>query len=402
MFKKFVSIIPLMLVLSILTRTNYASKFDSSVRFLPLTSVPGGLVAWGDYDQDGDPDLVTGCTFHDRYAHVIKNDPTGTFTEIATLPCGHNIHGQSQPWGDYDQDNYLDLALPGRDVSYLYHYSKDTGKFEEDSNPFPIQSSGGAWFQWGDIDGINGPDLVLVGVNHSGLYLNDGDGTLYYSQNLPHRDNHSGDLGDYDNDGDLDLVLTGKTPGGPGPWHFEIFNNESGVLSLETTLQGIAGTGTHWIDYDSDGLLDIFVIGHDNHIDYHVDLWHQSPIRTFTHDDSQPYLDAFELFNLNVRNYGIAAWGDYNNDNNPDLIISCTLMEGGCRTRAFLNDDSGTLKRDFGSGLSNRVCYFYPRFSDIDLDGDLDLAAWLEVDGTIIFNNDLLLEHAYYIPFYQN
>lgn len=356
------------------------------IGFSEFAALPAGFIAWGDYDQDGDLDLVTGCIYGDRVAHILRQDPVGIFTEVQALSCGHDIQGRSQPWADYDGDGDLDLALPARDSSFMYE--NDDGTFVPDTRTsMPVQSTGGAWFQWGDVDGDNDPDLVIVGVNSSGVFLNDGTGYLTISSGLPARDNHSGDLEDYDQDGDLDLVLNGKTPGGPGPWHLEVYSNVSGAFSLNLTLPGIAGAGTQWVDYDGDGRLDFFVVGQDSSLVEHVELWRQNTTGGFALDTSQSALNAFASLQPQPRNQGLADWGDYDNDGDADLIISATTS-GGCLTRTFRNDPTGTLVADSRTGLDGvPVCYSYPGWGDFDSDGDLDLAAWDIADGTEVFIN---------------
>jgi len=362
-----VVVLPLSMVLP-------ALAFDPAP-FTEHFSVPAsGFVAWGDYDNDGDLDLVAGCSNIDRQAHIIRNEPTGVFVEVQTLPCGHNIHGNSDPWADYDGDGDLDLALPARDASFIYR--NDGGTFVADTRTsLPTQFSGGAWFQWGDLDNDGDPDLVLVGVNSSRVFINDGTGLLTsIAHPIPTRDNHGADLGDYDNDGDLDLVVVGGTPGGGPPSRFDllIFRNDgAGTFSLEANLADRAGD-TRWVDYDLDGLLDIFVVGGTDGVS-DVELWKQGPIGTFTPDTAQPALDAYEALGPSV-NQGVSDWGDYDNDGDPDLIISSPLISGGCLTRTYRNDPTGSLVEDASTGLHNvSSCFLFPGWGDFDGDLDLDL-----------------------------
>ena len=345
------------------------------VPFAEIFSFPAsGFVAWGDYDNDGDLDLVAGCSSTDRKAHIIRNEPTGVFAEVQTLDCGSGIHGDSNPWADYDGDGDLDLALPARSASYMYE--NVAGVFLVDTRTtLPVQGSGGAWFQWGNLDNDGDPDLVVVGVNASAVLINDGTGLLTSIPHpIPRRDNHGADLGDYDNDGTLDLVVVGGSPGGGPPTRFDllVFSNDgTGTFSLVANLADRAGD-THWIDYDQDGLLDIFVVGGNDGI-FYVELWKQGPIGTFLKDASQPDLDAYETLGPSV-NQGVSDWGDYDDDGDPDLIISSPISSGGCFTRTYRNDPTGTLVEDASTGLHNvSSCYLFPGWGDFDDDSDLDL-----------------------------
>ena len=68
--------------------------------------------------------------------------------------------------------------------------------------------------------------------------------------------------GDYDNDGQLDILLTGQ----PGPYLYlsQVYhNNGDGSFSLNTNavLPGVAYGSVAWGDYDNDGRLDILLTG---------------------------------------------------------------------------------------------------------------------------------------------
>ncbi|MCK5075430.1 MAG: hypothetical protein KAR38_03590, partial [Calditrichia bacterium] len=67
-----------------------------------LTGVFYSSVAWGDYDNDGDLDiLLTGCTFSTQISRIYRND-SGNFTDISAGLAG--VSGASAAWGDYDND----------------------------------------------------------------------------------------------------------------------------------------------------------------------------------------------------------------------------------------------------------------------------------------------------------
>ncbi len=84
-----------------------------------FTDIDAGLpgmfrcsVAWGDYDNDGDLDfLLTGFTVTERINRIYRNNGDGSFTDIeAGLP---GVGCSSAAWGDYDNDGDLDILLAG-------------------------------------------------------------------------------------------------------------------------------------------------------------------------------------------------------------------------------------------------------------------------------------------------
>ena len=86
--------------------------------------------AWGDYDDDGYLDLFVGATFPSTRNYLYHNDRDGTFTLIddASMPkIPSNQHGAA--WGDYDNDGQLDLIVtagnPEVTHNALYHNNGD-------------------------------------------------------------------------------------------------------------------------------------------------------------------------------------------------------------------------------------------------------------------------------------
>src|SRR5678816_3853196 len=83
-----------------------------------LPAVLNGSVSWGDYDNDGDPDLLmAGDTGINLFTRIYRNDG-GTFVDInAGLP---GISEGAVVWADYNGDGYLDFGLTGGSTAALY------------------------------------------------------------------------------------------------------------------------------------------------------------------------------------------------------------------------------------------------------------------------------------------
>jgi hypothetical protein len=137
--------------------------------------------------------------------------------------------------------------------------------------------SGVAWIDY-DNDGF--PDLFLVSGapgSSNALYHNNGDGTFTdVTVKAGVGGTGAGDrvfktgvaVGDYDNDGYLDLFVTALG------LNTLYRNNHDGTFTDVTATAGVAGSPTQWstssgfFDYDRDGRLDLFVV---NYVDYHPD-----------------------------------------------------------------------------------------------------------------------------------
>lgn len=82
----------------------------------PFPALGYSAVAWADLDNDGDWDcLITGSTnnspLNNGVARVFRNEANGSFVEVQTGIVG--ITGGSVRWGDFDNDGDLDLLMEG-------------------------------------------------------------------------------------------------------------------------------------------------------------------------------------------------------------------------------------------------------------------------------------------------
>lgn len=121
-----------------------------------------------------------------------------------------------------------------------------------------------------DMDQDGDYDLIVNNHNEadSKLYWNNGDGTITaHEKNLSRwfmHDLHGTAAGDYDNDGDLDLVVTMGGGNGTNPSKANFYHNDNGKLILMTGDVGIdrggRGRAAQWSDMDLDGDLDLMLV----------------------------------------------------------------------------------------------------------------------------------------------
>ncbi len=222
-----------------------------------LPGARDGAVAWGDYDNDGDLDFVLTGTRdqYEDFARVYRND-AGVFTDIAAgLP---GVWMSAVAWGDYDGDGDLDLLLAGiANTTLARVYRNDAGTFTDIAAGLPGLRSCGA--TWGDYDNDGDLDLVLAGTEYSRVYRNDAGAFTDIAAGLPAVTYGSAGWGDYDNDGDLDLLLAGNASGGKIA---RVYRNDAGAFTdIAAGLPGVTGGAAAWGDYDNDGDLDLLLMG---------------------------------------------------------------------------------------------------------------------------------------------
>ena len=107
--------------LELLLYTNDGSNLSGD--FLSLTGLESSDLAWGDYDRDGDPDLLASGIGSDGVKTTLYENDSGTFTEVTDLGLP-GIKGGDLGWGDYDNDQDLDIVISGYDdeqpILHLY------------------------------------------------------------------------------------------------------------------------------------------------------------------------------------------------------------------------------------------------------------------------------------------
>ena len=335
---------------------------DSTIHFEEFTEiehalarVDGNSIDWGDYDSDGDLDiLVAGDdSFNYAVSKIFRND-LGTFVDIEAGLIG--VSYSSSAWGDYDNDGDLDILLTGRSGTDIFSYEyiskvyrNDLGIFT-DINAGLIGVSEGS-VDWGDYDNDGDLDILICGSQTTSIYRNDNGLFTDINAGLIGVELSSSEWGDYDNDGDLDVVLAG---GIEGEYISIIYRNDSGVFSdIDAELTGVYKSSVAWGDYDNDGDLDILLTGADG-----SGQWTR-----IYRNDSGIFTDINAI--LTGVMSGSSEWGDYDNDGDLDILIC------GSQTTSIYRNDSGTFV-DIEAGLAE-VGSGSAAWGDFDNDGDLDI-----------------------------
>src|SRR5512138_1402752 len=156
--------------------------------------------------------------------------------------------------------------------------------------------------------------------------------------NLPHMGNSYAAWGDFDKDGDLDLAIAGETSSSTAVTR--LFRNDAGVFTeVPGTLPGVHYPSLDWGDFDNDGDLDLLLAGQDST---------GVPVTKILRNKDGG-LSATSI-NLPGIYDGRACWGDFDNDNDPDILMS-GVGENGIYISKILRNEGGEAFTDIGAGL---------------------------------------------------
>jgi hypothetical protein len=305
---------------------------------------------------------------------------TGAFRVSAAL---------TEPAGPTPATVSFEVEPTDRVVPVFEDVTEQAGVVTTVPEPVCGQFANGA--AWGDVDGDGWPDLVVTRLGDPvQLFVNRGDGTFAdesAARGIDVAGANGAAFADFDDDGDADVVLVGDGP------DVLLENDGSGHFTDVTAAAGVAGDPAHrgmsaaWGDYDSDGLLDLYVTNYMDcsgpwtteeevvaNVEYHPDvLYHNEGDGTFTDATSVlPRPDASSGFT--------AAWLDADSDGLLDLYLANDFVGlspdhnrlwrgtgpgGSGWTFADVSLESGTglYMNTMGVGVG-----------DVDRDGDLDLA----------------------------
>jgi hypothetical protein len=255
---------------------NSGGRFDAITQMAGLAADSGAVrqLAWVDFDADGDLDLFV--AFRDRPNALLRND-AGYFRDVARdIGLADTRRTVGAVWFDYDEDGDLDLYVGNMDGDANGLFRNQGGRFTDVAHEADIAWGGhsplAAAFGTvrpctGDIDGDGRLDLITANYGNNGLFLNRGNGrftdaSAQWRINVDGRHDTCA-LGDYDNDGRLDVYINGTVTGGVS-YRDHLFRNTGTQLSNVTPpnlLALQASHGAQWVDFESDGDIDLSLAG---------------------------------------------------------------------------------------------------------------------------------------------
>ena len=293
--------------------------------FAPLENC---AMAVADFDLDGLKDVViTGVDFDGSKTLLYRNAGNFQFVLVQAGFCNTGAGGDLA-WADYNNDGYPDLVISGNWQTCLYANNGD-GTFSPDEAGLVGMNTPA--LAWGDFDNDGDPDLLLSGdagsVGEVYIYINQAGGFSRLEAEIEGAVGGDARWGDADNDGNLDILITGKDAS-LTPVSYVYRNNGDNTFSFANA--GLVGTAlgpADWIDYDNDGDLDIMVAGQNAGCgNAATRLYENNGVGSFYEFPA----------GLAYAERAASAWGDFDNDGDYDLVL--TGISTGHTTRFYRND----------------------------------------------------------------
>ena len=360
-----------------LFRNDLAVSADGTrvLRFTDVTAASGlggpafGLgVATGDVDNDGFVDLyVTGFDG----CHLYRNNGNGTFSDVTAMSGTGNPGGfaVSAAFVDTDRDGWLDLYV-ANNVTYqttrgtvcpgpagapdycppqIYGGQRDRlyrnlgrGRFRDVTATAldGLTARPGLGVSTADFDGDGWMDIFVANDGEPDfLWMNGRDGTfrerglsagVAVTGDGKAEASMGADAGDFDNDGDEDVVVTELTGQGTNLFVNDgaaRFRDASAASGIGVPSQPYTGWGTAWLDYDNDGWLDLLAVNGT------IVAQEGRGSRAFPYDQKKLLFrnlatgrfesvgaPAGPAFDLSESGRG-AAFGDLDNDGDTDVVV---------------------------------------------------------------------------------
>ncbi|GAA5037408.1 hypothetical protein GCM10011506_33680 [Marivirga lumbricoides] len=325
----------------------------------PFDNLGNSAVAFADVDAINGPDvLITGTNSTSKpVSKLYVNNGSGVFSEASGSSIT-NVSRGAVAFLDMDLDNNLDLVVLGRDVTNKpitkVYSNNSTGEFNIATGmPFTgVRVSSSAF---ADVDGNGTIDAIISGTTDDNetitkLYINDGNGNFTEDTSAPFVGvgNSAVAFADVDGENGPDVMISGLTNSLPEEYLTLLYINDGAGNFTKVTdplSKNLIGGSIAFSDVNDDGFQDVVITGIDNSITKFTKLSTNNGSGNFSENTGTAF--------TNLTGSSI-AFADVDGQNGPDLIISGEsddFFAPGI-TELYLNDGSGNFSLKTGSGYT--------------------------------------------------
>ena len=326
-----------------------------------LPGVAGGMHAFGDFDTDGDLDLLLAGVLAEgvSFTELYSND-RGYFVPTPIRAINRDFPGASHgaiALGDVGNDGDLDILMGGAGLSVTqlhermrpwasgtYQLLGDVDRATDGAQQFPSTAHGDLLF--GDVDGNACLDIFLMGLDAMPrLYLDDGTGRFTESLTpvaaepeptaFPAMVDGMAAFSDIDGDGDLDLLLVGEAVEGLRSYLYK--NTGAGSFTQVEDVDGPGGAANYQIPGVVDGSLLFGDVDNDGDVDFFLTgSTYDTLFSTLYSNDGSGHFSQVDV-GLPAAQSSAVAFGDIEGDGDLDLLFAGTGHSGDFST-LYRND----------------------------------------------------------------
>ena len=317
---------------------------------------------WGDYDNDGYPDLLF---THRKKFQLFHNQGNGSFVEVTSVlgvKSENECENTSAVWFDYNNDGFLDIFIPTWEscsFNFLYRNNGD-GTFTDTSelvnigvnnnipsfNPFPF-----------DFNNDGYMDLYLSNDLRKAnqLFMNKGGVAFEEDAASYGMDTKVDDMGvtisDYNNDGHFDFFITAIQQ------NILLTNNGDNTFTdrafEHTVLQTGWAWGTKFADFDLDGDEDLFIVN-----GYDFGTWGADTNAYFENQYANGQDELVLQESSGLEDFAISVEAvdfDYDNDGDLDILVTNSDRRSRLYENKTITDVEGTNYQWFKVSLQGTV-----------------------------------------------
>ncbi|MBD2484234.1 FG-GAP-like repeat-containing protein [Planktothrix sp. FACHB-1365] len=342
---------------------------------ISLTGVSFSSVSTADFDKDGDIDiLLTGeDSSYNPISKIYSNNGSGGFSQNTNVSLT-GVKYSSVSTADFDKDGNIDILLTGQDSSYnpisKIYSNNGSGGFSENTN---VSLSGVSYSSvtTADFDKDGNIDILLTGKDSSGnpiskIYSNNGSGGFSENTNvsLTGVAYSSVTTADFDSDGDIDILLTGQDSSYNRI--SKIYsNNGSGGFSENTnvSLSGVYHSSVSTADFDSDGDIDILLTGQNS--------LYQRISKIYSNNGSGEFSENTNVSLTDVGNSSVST-ADFDKDSHIDILLTGQDSSYQRISKIYSNNGSGGFSENTNVSLTD-VGYSSVSTADFDKNSHIDI-----------------------------
>lgn len=343
----------------------------------PFVGVEKGAVSWGDFDRDGDQDVaVMGVSNTGAITKVYENK-NGVFVD--TNQNFTRVYSGDINWVDINKDGWIDLVVSGFNgtIPITTVYINNEGTSFSSSIDFGLPQLYYSKMAWGDLDNDGDIDLAITGVDANdnflfNIYYRDDNQNKFTleTKSANYQGVINGDLKivDIDLDGDNDIIYNGESSTG-SPISNIIYNTYIKNIINNNNINPIYSNTSLTL---KNSVIEVAKVGAQNKLSIlssgvnsngNLELYSNEPLNNIIGAASANLFPKLKNGDISLV--------DFNNDGTNDVLFIGEDSSGSPIAKLYSQDLSGNFKLSpiVLEGLRNSTA----NWVDYDMDGDLDL-----------------------------